>query len=358
MAKLVVFLLGAALASAVFLAKPFFSTTPASVYASEAAVAAASSIRADLAPYMADLMTGDIDTRRAILDKHFYGPKIETARSLYPVTERVEEIAGVYTEVFEPASGIAEHKQDKVLINLHGGGFSMGARTEGRLESIPVAAVSGLRVISIDYRQGPEHKFPAASEDVAAVYSQLLTQYAPENIGIFGCSAGGMLTAQAVAWFDKHGLPRPAAIGIFCSGAGEFGKGDAEIISELVGSRLSAGDEIAYFSDASWNDPLVSPQEDPGLLRRFPETLIITSTRDLALSGALVTHYRLLEQGVYSQLHVYEGLGHYFFADTELKESKHVFNVISRFFIERLGDDGNADGTALIDQRNTQTLQQ
>ncbi|MFK7733508.1 MAG: alpha/beta hydrolase, partial [Pseudomonadales bacterium] len=331
--------------------------TPASEYASDAAVTAAASIRTDLAPYMTDLMTGDINTRRAILDEHFYGPKIETARSLYPVTQRVEEIAGVYTEVFEPAAGIAADKQNKVLINLHGGGFSMGARTEGRLESIPVAAVSGLRVISIDYRQGPEHKFPAASEDVAAVYMHLLEQYQAENIGIFGCSAGGMLTAQAVAWFDKHELPKPAAIGIFCSGAGEFGKGDAAIISDLVGSRLSGG-EIEYFSDASWNDPLVSPQEDPQLLSRFPDTLVITSTRDLALSGALVTHYRLLEQGVYSQLHVYEGLGHYFFADTELKESKHVFDVISKFFTERLGSNASKQAAVSFDQIDAEAFQQ
>lgn len=57
----------------------------------------------------------------------------------------------------------------------------------------------------------PEWYFPAASEDVAKVYRELLKSYRPENIGIYGCSAGAGLTSQAVAWFQTHGLPHPPA---------------------------------------------------------------------------------------------------------------------------------------------------
>jgi acetyl esterase/lipase len=48
-------------------------------------------------------------------------------------------------------------------------------------------------------------------------FRQLLKHYPPRNIGIYGCSSGGMLTAEAVAWFQKEKLPRPGAIGLFCS---------------------------------------------------------------------------------------------------------------------------------------------
>jgi carboxylesterase type B len=99
----------------------------------------------------------------------------------------------------------------RVLINLHGGAFLWGAHSGGLVESIPVASVGKLKVISVDYRQGPEATFPAASEDVAAVYTALLKRYEPQNIGIYGCSAGGVLTAQSVAWIAAHGLPRPGA---------------------------------------------------------------------------------------------------------------------------------------------------
>ena len=76
------------------------------------------------------------------------------------------------------------------------------------------------RVVSLDYRQGPKYRFPAASEDVAAVYAHLLKDHAPRDVGIYGCSAGGMLAAMSVAWFEKHNLPRPGAVGILCAGAG------------------------------------------------------------------------------------------------------------------------------------------
>jgi acetyl esterase/lipase len=287
---------------------------------------------------MIDLMTGDIDTRRNILDQHFFAPKIELARELYPVHEEVLEIDGVYTEIFTPAEGIAATNSDKVLINLHGGGFSMGARTEGRLESIPVAHTAGIRVISVDYRQGPEHQFPAASEDVAIVYQHLLKSYLPAQIGIFGCSAGGMLTAQSVAWFDAHDLPQPGAIGIFCAGAGQIGPGDSGYIDDLFGTNLGGTDDIEYFQNVDWQNPLVAPQEHPELLAKFPPTLLITSTRDFAMSTTLVTHQRLTGVEVDAQLHVYEGLNHYFFADTELEESRHAFDVIAKFFQQQLGD--------------------
>jgi len=329
------FIAGAIVVAVFFLVQPYLNDVPPSELVSEESTRAATETMERLGPHLVSLTTGDIDTRRQILDEHFYGPKIDEARKLYPVTEKVLDIAGVYTEVFEPAEGVPEQNADRVLINLHGGGFVMGARTEGRLESIPVASVAGMRVVSVDYRQGPEHRFPAASEDVAAVYRQLLEDYDPSNIGIFGCSAGGLLTAQAVAWFDAHDLPQPGAIGIFCSGAGFFMVGDAALISDTLGTKLGP-DELVYFDGASWDDPLVAPIDHPGLLSTFPPSLIITSTRDLALSSAITTHQRLIGAGASSELHVYEGLRHYFFSDTGLPESRQVFDVIARFFDTKL----------------------
>ena len=102
MKKWAMFFAGMALASVVFLAEPLWSPAPASALASAEAVAAAEAMRRQMSSHLLALATGDIASRRATLDQYYYQPRIEQARRLYPVDERVLEVDGVYTEVFEP----------------------------------------------------------------------------------------------------------------------------------------------------------------------------------------------------------------------------------------------------------------
>jgi len=152
----------------------------------------------------------------------------------YPTTMSAARMGGVYVEVFTPKGGISKRNESRVLINVHGGGFLGGSRISSHIESVPVASLGNIKVVSIDYRMGPEYVFPAASEDVAAVYRELLQTYHARNIGIYGCSAGGLLTAQAVAWFNKHGLPRPGAIGMLCEGGFYWSVGDSGRLDTVV----------------------------------------------------------------------------------------------------------------------------
>lgn len=278
-------------------------------------------------------------------DTSFY----ENLRSRYDVTIAPETIGGVYTEVFSPAKGIEQKNTTRVLINLHGGAFYMGSRWVSHLESIPVASVGRIKVVSIDYRMGPEHRFPAASEDVAEVYQELLKEYKAENIGIYGCSAGGAIAAQSISWFLKKNLPLPGAIGIFCAGAltgreSESVKWQFSDGAYINGAVFNTGEYIenwakskAYFEGVSMTDPLVSPGGYDDIMSQFPPTLVISSTRDYALSLALNTHLQLTRLGVESRLHVWEGLAHGFYVNPELSESREATNVIVRFFDEYLG---------------------
>jgi acetyl esterase/lipase len=263
---------------------------------------------------------------------------------LFAVEKKDEKVGGVHAYVYTPKAGVSSRNKNRVLINLHGGGFSGCWPGCAELESIPVSALGQIEVVSVDYREGPEYKFPAASEDVAAVYRELLKKHRPEDIGIYGCSAGGMQTAMSVAWFQTHALPAPGAIGIFCASAGGPFGGDAQYTAMPLGeARMGfpgapgALPPLGYFSGTDPKDPLIAPVNSPEILAKFPPTLIITGTRGMELSGALYTHEQLVKAGVDAELHVWEGLFHGFFYNADVPESKDAINVIIRFFDRHLG---------------------
>ena len=124
---------------------------------------------------------------------------------LFAVEKKEDKIGGIHAYVYTPKAGVSARNKDRVLINLHGGGFSGCWPGCAELESIPVSALGQIEVVSVDYREGPDYKFPAASEDVASVYQELLKTHQPKDIGIYGCSAGGIQTAMSKAWFTYAG---------------------------------------------------------------------------------------------------------------------------------------------------------
>jgi acetyl esterase/lipase len=92
-----------------------------------------------------------------------------------------------------------------------------------------------------------------------------------------------------------------------------------------------------YFAGADPKDPLVSPAYAPAILAKFPPTLIVTATRDTAMSAALYTHTELAKAGADPSLYVAEGLWHGFLFDPDLPEAQDALMVVTRFFDRYLG---------------------
>ena len=172
-----------------------------------------------------------LEQRRTGTDKWQAGAG-EASKKIYPANVAEGKIAGVPVRVVTPLT-IAPGKQDRVLINLHGGGFNSDS---GSLtETIPIANLTGTKVIAVLYRLAPEHPFPAGLDDAVAVYTELLKTYKPSHIGIYGTSAGAILTAEVTAKLKQLKLPLPGATGIF-SGMGDFSRrGDSTAIYALNG---------------------------------------------------------------------------------------------------------------------------
>ncbi len=290
-----------------------------------------------------------VEKRRAYSIR-FHKPNNDKWRAIFPSDISHTTMGGVGVDVIVPKSGIAPENENRVLINLHGGGFYTGAVHIGQNNSIPVAGIGRIKVVSVDYRMAPEFTFPAASEDVEKVYMELLKSYRPENIGIYGCSAGGALAGEAIAWINRHKLPRPGAVGVFCAGLmpGIARGGDSSTIAWLMNAQPPSGMAKArpanaprdYFASADMSDPMAFPANSSEVLGAFPPTLILTGTRDFAMSSAIVTHLKMLEVGVDAELIVAEGLGHEQYVIAGTPESIKVNTQIWRFFDRKLGRAG------------------
>jgi acetyl esterase/lipase len=316
---------------------PAFDLPPSDLMSPEAVALQRSRATLKIDPYAGKT----IADFRANTEK-LIAPQVEMAEQRYAVDVMSKEIAGVKTRIFTPKSGEAD--PSRVLINLHGGGFMMCADGCAVVESVPISALGRFKVVSVDYREGPENVFPAASEDVAAVYSQLLNSYRPENIGIYGCSAGGMLTAETEAWLQAKGLPNPGALGIFGAGGVPFSRGDSAYVSAYTdgafpppGPNGRPAAPEPYFRGARMDDPLVSPGFYPKILSKFPPTLIITGTRAPDLSPAVYTHEALAKAGAKGDLIVGEGMSHCYIYQSNLPEAQDAYRIIVRFFEQNLG---------------------
>jgi monoterpene epsilon-lactone hydrolase len=276
-----------------------------------------------------------LEQRRAGTDKWQAGAG-EASRKLYPANVTGDKIAGVPVRVITP---ISPEKRGYVLINLHGGGFNSDS---GSLtETIPIANLSGMKVIAVLYRLAPEHPFPAGLDDAIKVYRELLKTYQPSHIGIYGTSAGAILTAEVTAKLKQLHVPLPAATGIF-SGLGDFSqRGDSTAVYALNGfsghldSPNPAARELDFYTGSTDpKDPVLSPLY--GDLVGFPPTLFITSGRDLLLSGTTILHRAYLRAGVDAQLVVFEALPHAFWNDPGLPESKEADQLMARFLSTHL----------------------
>jgi epsilon-lactone hydrolase len=99
----------------------------------------------------------------------------------------------------------------RVLLYLHGGGFSVGSIVSHRAMVTETGRAAQARTLAIDYRRTPEHPFPAALDDALTAYRWLLAQgVQPRRIAIGGDSAGGGLTLALMVSLRERGLPLPA----------------------------------------------------------------------------------------------------------------------------------------------------
>ena len=257
----------------------------------------------------------------------------------YPVKIRAAMLGGVPVDEITPLK-MPDENRNRIFINLHGGGFNSDSGS--RIEGDPIANLARTEVISVYYRLAPEHPFPAAVDDVIAVYQALLKTHAPKNIAIYGTSAGAILTCEVAVRLKQLKLPLPGALGVF-SGLGDFSRvSDSRQLFTLDGlpGMLEPTDgkklpDDEYVGHVGRRDPVLSPLFAD--LSGLPPTLLVTSTRDMLLGDTTTLHRALLRQGVDARLVVFEALPHAFWYHFEFPETREALELMAHFLDGTVG---------------------
>ncbi|WP_311270951.1 alpha/beta hydrolase fold domain-containing protein [Sphingobium sp. WCS2017Hpa-17] len=262
--------------------------------------------------------------------------RLDVATRDYPVDVQSSMVGGVPAYLVNHSSA----NRDKLLICLHGGAFMWGNGAGALIEAVPVAAVAKLPVLAVQYRLAPEHAYPCAVEDVLTVIDNLRSENPDLKLGIYGCSAGAVLTAQVVSRMIARGDRLPDAIAMLHAAGLELGGDTLELAALVNGTQDAASvrclHNLSYFVGTDPEDPLVFPGEHPAVLAQFPPSLLISGTRDFAASSVATMHRRLRTAGREAELTLFDGMWHSHHVDVDLPESAEVFATLAEFFNRHL----------------------
>jgi acetyl esterase/lipase len=175
-------------------------------------------------------------------------------------------------------------------------------------------------VLSVDYRMGPEHRFPAAQEDAWAVYRYALERAGefagdPERIGVGGDSAGGGLAAMIAQRARAERLRAPRFQLLIYPWLEAFA--DNAAYRDFGACPPLLREDIPWFlshysnSDAERNDTRLSPGLADELAGLAP-ALVYTAGFDILCDEGERYAQRLAEAGVPITYRCYESLPHGF----------------------------------------------
>jgi len=177
------------------------------------------------------------------------------APEVYQVADQVIQSNGVNVpvRVYHPHTAQTQ-KSLPALVYIHGGGWTIGDLDTHDVLCRSLCLQAGVVVVSVDYRMGPEHKFPAAYDDTVAAFNWTVANASAlgvdaKRIAIGGDSAGGNLSAAAcIGLRDQKDLSLQPAFQLLIYPATIMWQDTPSYHANGQGYMLTK-DSIAYYTD-------------------------------------------------------------------------------------------------------------
>lgn len=250
------------------------------------------------------------------------------------VTDR--SVPGLHGDVplriYVPAKGASPHP---VLVYYHGGGWTIGDLDTHDAVARSLAAQAECIVVSVDYRMGPENRFPRAVDDALSAFAWVAANAAefggdPARLAVGGDSAGGNLSA-VVAQQTLAGSTRCPDFQLLLYPVTDLGaeRESHELFAEgfyltLPLMRWFIANYVA--NEAERLDPRASPLRAASLTGLAP-AFVVTAGYDVLRDEGKAYAQGLLEAGVDVEYRNYESLIHGFISMTGVvREARHAFD--------------------------------
>lgn len=215
---------------------------------------------------------------------------------------------GVKVEKSTGASGEWNHPKNPkrgVILYIHGGGYVSCSTRTYRSLTAALARRTRRKVFSVDYRRAPEHRFPAALDDVIAAYQFVLANVnVDEPIAVAGDSAGGGLALALAMHARDAGLTQPACVVLFSPWTDLEGTGASRFSNDgkCAVFRPANIEQFArvYLGDASPRNPKASPLF--GAASNLPPVQFHVGITELLLDDSVRVHEKIRQTGGSSEL--------------------------------------------------------
>ncbi len=260
-------------------------------------------------------------------------PEWEAANEAIPGSwaHRADTIAGVPVVWF--AGGAAAFDSTQVLVHLHGGAYFLGGPMTNAVIPVPIAQRTELPVVSIDYRLAPEHRCPAAVEDVTAVIAELANDR--EVQGLFGESAGGGLAVAATVALRDSGAALPRRLGLLSPWVDLTCSGDTYQTLAGVDPDFPEPADPPVWASAYAGELTADPQASPLFadLHDLPPTLIQVGGREILLSDSCRLQQALTDAGCDATLDIWDGLWHVWQMFPHVPEANRALDELAAFLV-------------------------
>jgi len=256
-------------------------------------------------------------------------PMIDTIGKNIPVTG-----GNIHVRIYKPGNASSN---GPAIVYYHGGGWVIATIDTYDASANALAEKTGATVISVEYRKGPEYKFPTAHNDAFAAYKWVINNAGvlsidPKKVAVAGESAGGNLAIAVSMMARDSAVQKPVyQVAIY-----PVASNDPDLPTKKLytNAKPLATPALPWFLGHYLASPAQSSLPWISLvnanLKSLPNTTIIGAEIDPLQSDGTLLSAKLTGDGNRVSYHLYPGVTHEFFGmSAVVPEAKDAQDIVA-----------------------------